>query len=393
MAENINENINGEALEEEVKRKRKKRWTDDLTDEELEGIREILNKVSSNAKSFIPATDKSVKKEIQGTSIITDDGEEMSTTDALKQDMLDLNASAHSGKVLEGRIIGCKTAGESNISTNLAVCEYGNGTCPVLIPDYLLFNYDLKDIRDPAKQKRLQNRLVRMIGTDIKFVVKQFDQASKTAYADRLKALEVEANNNYIRHLASTDKPRVKVGDIVKAQVTAVFKNRIIVNALGSETTIYQDYAKGITEVSWFHVSDLNMQFKKNMIVPCKVMSVERVTVEKYSEKYDMVVTELSVKRTEPNPQEKYFDMYKVGQYCECIITNVSESANGIYGIINGVGKVDVMIAYPTYGEIPKVGDRRTIKITAMETKTSKGLTQEPDGTPVRRIYALFADT
>ncbi len=363
-----------------------------LTEEEERTLQLLLDKVSHRSKSFIPATSKADKKVIKGSNVITDDGEKMTTTDNLKQDMLDLNASAHAGRVLEGRIIGCRKAGDSGISTNLAVVEYGNGTCTVLIPDYLLFNYDVKVVRDDNQQARLESRVVRMIGTDIKFVVKQFDQATHTAYADRLKALEQEAYNNYIRHLKATDKPRVKVGDIIKAQVTAVYKNRLTVCALGSETTIYQNNKDGISEVSWYHISDLSLQFKKNMIVPCKVMSVERVTVDKYGEKYDMVVTELSIKRCEENPQVKYFDDYKIGQFCEVIITNVSESATGIYGIINGVGKVDCMIAYPSYGDIPKIGDRRVVKITQKETKTDKGLNVEADGTPVRRIYALLAD-
>ena len=364
---------------------------DDFTPEELEAFQALLNKVSHRAKSFVPTTDKEDLREIRGTSIIGD-GNLASTTDALKADMLELNASAHSGKVLEGRIVGTRTAGDSKVSTNLAVVGYGNQTCEVLIPDYLLFNYDVKDIRDPDKQKKLQARLVRMIGTEIKFVVKQFDQKTKTAYADRLKALEQEAYNNYVRNLTTTGKPRVQVGDIVQGQVTAVYRNRIVVCALGSETTIYQDQKKGITEASWYHLSDLSMAFKKNMIVPCKVMAVHEAEVNKYGEKYTMVVTELSIKRCEENPQEKYFDLYKEGQFCECLVTNVSESANGIYGIINGIGKVDVMIAYPTYGEIPKVGDFRTIKITSLVTQTETGATKEADGTPVRRIYAILAD-
>ncbi len=398
ITEEMPEELSEELSEEETEtakpsRSGKPRWTDGYTDEELEMIGDLLKKVASNAKSFLPATDKKAKKEIKGKAVITDNSDSIvTTTDTLKEDMLELNRSAHSGKILEGRVIGCRKSGDSNISTNLAEVEYGNGTCTVLIPDYLLFNYDVSDVRDPAKQKRLESRVVHMIGTEIKFVVKHFDQAAKTAYADRLKALEQEAYQNYTRHLKSTDRPRVKVGDIVEARVTAVFKNRIVVCALGSETTIFQDYAKGITEVSWSNISDLNMLFKKNMLVKCKVMSIEKVSVQKYSEKYDMIVTELSVKRTTANPLIEYFDHYKPGQYKECVITNVSESAGGIYGIISDVGKVDVMIAYPSFGEMPKIGDRRTIKITEV-TKTDKnGNTVDENGEPIRRIFAIFAD-
>ena len=414
MADKINEEINEETVntsevntevtkgeeaktsepavveEEKAPAKKKKRWVDDLSDDELE----ILRRVAANAKSFIPANDKETRRELRGTSVISDDSEEeLNTADALKQDTLDLNAAAHSGRVLEGRIIRCRRAGDSNVSTTVAVVKYGNGTIPVLIPSYLLFNYEVKDIRDPNREEKIERRVSRMIGTDIKFVVKQFDQATKTAYADRLKALEQEGYNNYIRHLASTDKPRVKVGDIVKAQIMAVYRTKMIVCALGSETTIYQDYQRGITEASWFHLSDLNMKFKKNDFVYCKVLSLQRVTVEKYGEKYDMVVSELSAKRVEPNPQEKYFDHYREGEYCECVITNVSETANGIYGVIDGGGQVNVMIAFPKYGEMPNVGDRRTIKITGKITQTADGKTEEADGSPVRRIYAVMADT
>lgn len=366
------------------------------TEEDIKAMEKsmFLRRVSFYAQPMIKDGSKAAKKSHAGEVIITDDDEVETTTDAYKRDVLELNASARSQRVLKGRITGCRTAGDNKISTNLATVEFGNGTCTVLIPDHRLFHFNVDPTgkRTPEEMKRLADAIIRRIGSEISFVVKQFDQNTNTAYADRLKAMEQSAYNNYVRRLNSTNKPRVQVGNIIKGQVTAVTSKYITVYALGVETNIYQDQKHG-AEVSWYHVDDLRTMYRVNDPVICKVLSVEVSKVKKYDEEYTLVAAELSAKQIEPDPQEKYFKDYKVGQVCECTISAVPEDGPGIYGVLsNGTSKVDCLISHPRYGAIPEVGDRRIIKITNKAEKTESGALLEKDGRPVRRIFGVFAD-
>lgn len=238
------EEILNASSEEPVKEELPDDWretmlADGATEEDIKRMEKLLSKTSFYAVPVIKGSAKEMKKELRGQTIISDDDEDVSTTDALKEDMLELNASSREGRVLDGRIVGCRTANpESKIATNMAIVSFGNGTCQVLIPDFVLFNFDIKIERTPDFQKKLEQKVVSMIGAEIKFVVKQFDMKTKTAYGDRLKAMEQTAYNNFTRRLSNTGKPRVNVGDIIYGRVTAVKAHYITVYALGVETNI-----------------------------------------------------------------------------------------------------------------------------------------------------------
>lgn len=362
-----------------------------LTAEENELLEQLLQKTMFYAHPVMQASKGQMQEMFKEEHIITEKAGDKVQTEAtkLKEDMLNLAASSNAKRVLTGTIVGLRSANpDSGIATNMAVVNYGHGTCKVYIPDYLLINYNIDKFRTPDGQKRVKDRIAAMIGTEIKFIVKQFDKRSKIAYADRLKAMEQDAYNNYIRPLNNTGKPRVQVGDIVRAQVTAVGRNVVTVYALGSEANIRQNAALGEVEVSYNYLANCKTVFKPNMIVNVRVLEIHEEEVQKYSEKYTLVSTKLSIKQTQEDPQAKYFDEFNEGELYSATVSSVTD--NAVYVVING--KVDCMCAYPRYGVIPHIGEQRVVEITLKQTTDEKGNATDRNGKPIRRIFGIFRD-
>lgn len=332
---------------------------DGLTESERKIFEELQRKVSRKGRSITRAT-KAEKKEMYNSNhVVTETGELEVKTEStkLREDLTELNASYQAKRVLEGTIIGCRSANpDSDIATTLAEVEFGNGTCTVLIPDFVLFQFDLTKYRTKEYQQAVARRTREMIGANIKFVVKTLDQPHRIAYADRLKAMEAEAYGNYIRE-TKEGRPRVTPGMLVQARIVAVRKDALVVYALGSEAVIRKD------EVSWLYISDLREEYQVNQMVIVKVLDVKAVEVEKYqNEKYRLVQSKLSIKQTTTDPMNKWFDYFKVGGLYQATITGVTESGKGVFVTLQN--RVVCMCGYPKYGNLPVLGEQRVVEVT-----------------------------
>ena len=329
-----------------------------LTSEEYAEFQRIMQKMAFYNPHRFAAASKAQKKEMFASQhIITENGavKVENETTKLKQDMLELAASAKAKRILTGYINGYREIeSNGNIKQYLADVTYGYGTCKVLIPDYVLFHYQYEDHLNQKTQQAVQNRLRRMIGAEIRFIVKYFDQKTKTAYADRLKAMESIAWNNYIREITD-DKPRVYAGLIAQGSVVAVAGNYIIVNVFGSDSKIMRE------ECSWNYINDCREVFKVNDRVNCKVLAVKEIDAVKASKEiYHLIATTLSIKQTTENPAKKYFDNYSVNGLYRAVVTYLNE--DGVFVVLDD--KVPCLAAHPRYAELPAIGDMRVIKIT-----------------------------
>lgn len=347
---------------------------DVLTEEERKLFEELQKKVSRRNRSITRATKQEKKKMYSSDHVVTETGELEVKTEStkLKEDVMELNASYQAKRVLEGTIIGCRSANpDSDTATTLAEVEFGNGTCTVLIPDFVLFQFDITKYRTKEYQQGIARRTKEMIGARVKFVVKTLDIPHRTAYADRLKAMEAEAYGNFLRD-TKEGRPRVIPGMLVQARVVAVRKDALIVYALGSESVIRKD------EVSWFYISDLREEYQVNQMVIVKVLDVKSVEVTKYqNEKYRLVASKLSIKQTTPDPMNKWFDYFKVGGVYQATITGVTESGTGVFVTLQN--RVVCMCGYPKYGNLPVLGEQRVVEVT-----------EKRDDENGRKIYGVF---
>lgn len=294
----------------------------------------------------------------------------------LQSDLERLMASSKSGRILNGTIIGIRsTNADKDIATWVAEVQFGYDTCTVLIPSYLLYNYDITKYTNPGQERLVHNTMENMIGADIGFVVRHVDKAKKIAYASRLQALQQEAYDNYIRITRSTGKPRTVVGEYVEAKVLAVRNNSIIVNALGSDTIIPANTTDN--RISWEFVNDCHTMFSVNDVITVKVLGIKEQKTEKYNESYRLIATKLSHKETLPNPIDEYWDTIQEGEIGTAVVTAIRDG--NVY--CKYKNRVNILCKSPSRGIEPYIGQKRNVRITLKKNEPGEG----------KRIFGVFA--
>ena len=316
---------------------------------------EVARKSSRFAHEIAKASKKDKKEMYRSEHVVTEFGDEEVETEAtlLRRDYLELVASAKSGKILEGVVTGYRYAGEYQKSTVLAEIEYSTGLFMILIPSYLMYDYEVSNYIEPGKIKVIENNIQRRIGSRIKFIVRHVDEKEQIAYADRLFAQSIIGYENYIRPTRD-GKPRITEGMIVKGQVIYTTSKGIIVEALGTDILVRKE------ELMWSYVGDAREEFSVGDSVNIKIKKVEEITVEKNGTNYRLVVASGSVKEATVNHKAKLFDQFKVDGIYSAEITYVEEA--GVFCRLRG--KVDALIALPRYGINPQRGQQRLVKIT-----------------------------
>lgn len=339
-------------------------------------LNQFLSQAAQNTSKVSQASDEEWKEITKSEHIVTSGVELKAKTQAtrVQEDLEDLIASSKGSRILTGTIIGVRsTNSDNNVSTWVAEVQYGNDTCKVYIPSYLLYHYDITKYKDPGKENEVHRHMQDMIGADINFVVRHVDKATKTAYASRLQALQQEAQANYVR-VTRNGKPRATVGSIVEAKVVAVRNHAIVVDALGAEAII--PAKTGDNRLSWEVIPDCHDMFQINDIIPVKIMDMKEVNVEKYSDKYSLVSVKLSHKDTQPNPLDEYWDTITEGEIGMATITAIREG--NVY--CKYKNRVTILCKYPERGTEPTVGQRRNVKITLKKNEAGEG----------KRIFGTF---
>ncbi len=321
--------------------------------------------VAKNTSRFAYEVEKASKKQkrdmYKSEHIVTEFGDEEVETEAtiLRRDFLELVSSSKSHKVLEGTIMGYRYAGEPGRSTLLAEIEYGSGFFNVLIPSYLLFDYEVSKYVEPNQLKDLENNIKRRIGGKTKFVARHVDEKTQTAYADRLEAQSIIGYNNYLKPQRD-DKPRIVNDMIVKSQVIYTRSNLIIVDALGTDITI------PVNELSHMYVGDARQEFSVGDMVNVRVSDIKETYIEKNGTKYRMVSASGSIKAATPDKKKKLYDQFQVDGVYAAKITYIEEA--GVFCRLRG--NVDCLCALPRFGKNPKRDDIRMVRITEKDDES-----------------------
>ena len=348
-----------------------------LTDEDYSKLLELRQKIHFAGKKVSKATKKERRKMLSDDEYIIMDSEtvpEFSEAAKLQEDLLELAASAKSGRVLSGIITGVRPVdSNSTIRQTMAEVRFGHGTCQVKIPDFVLFEYEYSEKLTPEVQERVARRAEKLLGAEINFIVKNLDEKNRIAIADRLKACEKTSWGNYVR-VTRSGNPRVMPGDKIEATVITVDKNFIVVNAFGSDSKISR------AECDWGYIEDCRRIFHINQKVVVKVLAVKPVDSKKFrNEVYHLVATSLSVKQATVNPLIKYWDRYKENGKYLAEVTGLS--TDGVF--VNIEGLVPCLVAFPSHGEMPLVGQQKIIQITQKTEDPKHG----------KRFFAIMAST
>ena len=317
---------------------------------------ERVSQLSSRFAREVAKASKKAKSEMyRSEHVITEFGDEEIETDStkLREDYLELVASSKSNRRLEGKIVGFRYAGERQKSTVLAEVEYGTGLFMVLIPAYLVYDYDVSKYIEPDQLKIVENNILRRIGSRIKFVVRHVDEKEQVAYADHLEAQQQLCYENYIRPTRD-GKPRIVDDLIVKAQVVYTVSKGIIVDALGCEILVPK------TELSHSYVGDARQEFKVGDSVNVRVSKIKKKEVEKNNSRYTLIEAEGSVKAATPDHRKLLFDQFKEDGIYAADVSYVEES--GVFCRLRG--GLDCLCAHPKYGDMPKRGKPVMIRVT-----------------------------
>ncbi len=315
----------------------------------------VARKTSRFTHELAKASQKVKKEMYRSEHVVTEFGDEEIETQStiLKKDYLELVASAKSNKILEGKIVGFRYAGDTRKSTVLAEIEFGSGLFNVLIPSYLIYDYEVSKYVEPDKIQIIENNIVRRIGGNIKFIVRHVDEKEKTAYADRLMAMSIIGYETYIKPTRD-GKPRIVPGMLAKAQVMYTVSKGIIVDAFGAEILIRKE------ELSHSYVGDAREEFKVGDYVTVKIDKISEVTVEKNDTNYRLVKATGSVKAALVNNKANLFDQFKVDGIYAGTVSYVDES--GVFCRLRG--NMDCLVALPRFGANPVRGQSRLIRIT-----------------------------
>ena len=336
---------------------------ENLSEEELESeqidqtILEI-RKNASRAGSRVEKMSKAKKKEVYSSEhVITEFGEETLQTESMekKKEYSELVASQKSKKILKGRITGFHYANEDDpTSTILAEIDYGKGLHNILIPSYLLFDYELDEKHATKEANRTIAQLVqRRINAPIDFVVQTIDK-NGVAYADRLLALSLKGVNNYVGK--GLNPARITSGLLVESTVVMVSRTFVIVDALGAEIKIPQN------ELSYHHIGDAREEFHVGDKVNVRILSACEYKVSKYNSNYTLIDAKASIKAATPDKRKEYFDNFRVGGRYAAKVTYVEDN---IY--VNLANKMDAMVAFPKFGDNPVRGDERIVEVTGKD--------------------------
>jgi len=322
---------------------------------------DIRKETSRFHHEIVNATRKEKKELYRSEFVVTEFGDEEIETEStlLRADYLELVASSKQKRILEGTITSVRYAGEYRKSTVLAEVLFGSGLFDVVIPSYVLYDYDESKYVDPAQIQAIENNITRRIGSKVKFIVSKVIEKDKIAYANRLEAQSRIGHGNYIKNQID-GKPRVIEDTIVKSQVIYTTSKGIIVDALGCDIAIKKE------ELSYSYIGDARHEFKVGDYVNVRVTNITSRTVEKNGFNYRIINAKGSVKAAMKDRTKELYDRIKVNTVCAGIVTYVEES--GVFVRLkaneNGEGGIDCLCGHPKYGEIPHAGETKLVKIT-----------------------------
>jgi len=272
-----------------------------------------------------------------------------------KAEYIELVNSQKANKILKGKIVGLHHAiPDKPSSPILAEILFGKGYWDVVIPAYLLFDYDLDEKYTSAEQNaKIEEQVQKRINSNVDFVVHTFTKEG-IVFADRLAALSMKGVNHY---LPKANRPAyLRPGLLVEGNVTMVDRTYAIVEAMGADIRIPQ------TELSWFHVGDAREEFKVGQKVIVRILSVSPYKTKKYNNSYTLVSVEGSIRLAQKDRRKEYYDSFKIGGLYAATVTYVE---NDVF--VNLAGKMDALVAFPKFGPAPVRGEERVVRITGKD--------------------------
>ena len=356
-------------------------------DEEIAKAQEALNQLIMQKTAFYNrgyhrSTDKQYRESMSSEHIRTEfaDSTVKNEQTELKEDWTLLTASKANGAILEGIVLGLHNPGNGENTTPCAKIGFKNNTYKVYIPFYVLLPHvEMRKFLENDSRMEIEKMIIRMVGSRIKFVVRDIDQKTHTCFADRLQAMHTDFYTNWVRPAKGDNKPLITPGMLIQAQIIGKSRQTLTLSAFGIDQTLVIKSKEAANEISWEYEPDLRTKFKVGEFVNVKVLSVGQSEKTVGPNTYTIGKAEFSIRQATRNPMDKYWDDYHEGDIVQAEVTGMNATSY----FVKLENKVQAMCGKPRDGiRQPEIGDKGClVRITekAMDEDGSR-----------KRIYGVF---
>lgn len=206
---------------------------------------------------------------------------------------------------VRGKISGVTTFGDNPMFKVLA--DGLAGIYKILIPVDEMYECSIS-----AKDEDLEKGMNNWVGANISFCPIKVIEKEKLCFASRLRAMEVQANDNY-KKIRRGGTPHVIKGTIVTGNILSVAVNKVIVDACGADVVIPDK------ELDWIRRGEVynNEIYKQNNPINIMIQSIEPAKVRtkrrRAEDAYNVMHVEASARLAKENPNKIYWGDYKEG--------------------------------------------------------------------------------
>lgn len=241
-------------------------------------------------------------------------------------------ASKQSHKILNGMLVAAESfKTNDNKRLDCGVVFYGEYKIIIPSTDMNISRNDKKVIRS-------------MIGAEIDFIVKEFDEDNKIAVASRKEAMELRKSIELIKH---------KIGEKVQVRVTGIGKNNCIVDCYGLESSV------PINEIDYGYIDDISkcVQIGDKPLGVIKEMDIENNIIK------------ISLKEAKEDPYDFLIKSLNRGGEYLGIVTGIQD-----YGIFLTLRKgINCLCPFPNWTNFsPVIGGKFVVKIKKIDYEKRK---------------------
>ncbi|MFS8130600.1 MAG: 30S ribosomal protein S1 [Candidatus Dojkabacteria bacterium] len=200
--------------------------------------------------------------------------------------------------------------------------------------------------------KALQSKLAEMIGEELQVKVMEINKeknkvilSEKSVYSET----DLKQRNETLNAL--------KVGDVLKGEVTGIAPFGLFVNAQGLEGLVH------LSEISWDKVTNPSDFFKVGDIVDVQVLGLQDAGKR----------VAYSIKRMQSDPWKNIVKKYKVGQVVDGVVKSVADYGvfvkieDGLNGLVHISELSNKLVKHPS--QVVKVGDQIKVMIISISNE------------------------
>lgn len=254
------------------------------------------------------------------------------TYKTIDKTLYEITASRQSKKILTGIL----AAVESFEVDNNEVMD-----CGVVFFNEFKIIIPAKDMNITRQDKKV---IRSMLGAEVDYLVKEFDEINKVATASRTEAMELRKNIELRKH---------NIGDKVFVRITSVGRKSCVADCYGIECNV------PISEIDYGYIDDISKHVKVGDKVPG---IIKKIDIENN-------IVNISLKEAKNDPYDNLINSIKKGGEYVAEVTGIQP-----YGIFLTIREgMNCLCPFPNWSNFsPSMGEKFVVKIKSIKLKDRK---------------------